>query len=92
MRLPVHQVRKGQPRPAELLIQPDTEVMQGDLGGQARLKPAELMGPLPVQAKGMKELVIDRLDDLADPGQPAPQRLGPWRPLFRLGGQMTWAP
>jgi len=28
MKLPVHQVCKGQPRPAELLIQPDAEIAQ----------------------------------------------------------------
>src|SRR5262245_62012576 len=85
MSLPVHQVCKGQPRPAELLIQPDTEVMQGDLCCQTCPKPAELMGSLPVQAKGMKELVVDRLDDLPDPRPPATQRLWPWGLAIPLG-------
>ena len=71
MSLPVHQVCKGQPRPAELLIQPDTEVMQRDLCRQTGPKPAELMRALPVQAKGMKQLVVDRLDDLTDSCPPA---------------------
>src|SRR5215831_19116784 len=80
LRLPVHQVCKGQPRPAELLIQPDAEVMQGDLRGQARLQPAERMGPFPLEAKGVMEFLIDRLPNLADAREPAPPWLGP-RPL-----------
>src|SRR5215475_11894911 len=75
-----HQVCKGQPRPAELLIQPDAEVMQGDLRGQARLQPAERMRPFPIQAKGVMEFLIDRLHHLADAREPAPPWLGP-RPL-----------
>src|SRR5262252_2054176 len=80
MNLPVHQVHKGQPRPAELLIDPDAEVMQGDLGGQARLQSAQLMRPFPIQAEGMMELLVDGLHNLADAREPAPPRLGP-RPL-----------
>src|SRR5262245_46766445 len=80
MRLPVHQVRKGQPRPAELVMHPDAEVRQGNLGGQARLQPAQLMGPFPIQAEGLLELLVDGLHNLADAREPAPPRLGP-RPL-----------
>src|SRR5262247_662461 len=79
MNLPVYQVHKGQPRPAELLIQPHAEVMQGDLRGQARLQPAEGMGPFAIQAEGMLELVMDRLHNLADASEPAPEPLGPRR-------------
>ena len=85
MNLPVHQVHKGQPRPAELLIQPNAEVMPDDRRGQARLQPAECMGPFPIQAEGMMELVIDRLHYLADASEPAPQRLGPRRLPVPLG-------
>src|SRR5262245_63795715 len=85
MNLPVYQVHKGQPRPAELLIQPYAEVMQGDLGGQARLQPAEGMGPFAIQAERMLELVMDRLHNLADAREPAPQRLGPRRLTVPLG-------
>src|SRR5262245_369383 len=77
MRLPVHQVRKSQRRPTQLCIQPNAEVMQRDLGCQTSLKPAELMGSLPVQTKGMKELVVDRFDDLTEPCQPAAKGLRP---------------
>src|SRR5262245_12792700 len=80
MRLPIHQVRKGQPRPAALFIQPDAEVMQGHLCRQARLKTTQLMRPFTIKAESRLELVIDRLHDLADSREPAPQRLGP-RPL-----------
>ena len=80
MRLPVHQVCKGQPRPAELFIQPDAEILQGDLCGQACLKPAEIMGPFTIQAEGMMELLVYCLHHLAYAREPAPPRLGP-RPL-----------
>src|SRR4029453_1416894 len=51
--------------------------MQGHLRRQARLKPAEIMGPLSVQAEGVRELLVDRLHDLPHACLPAPQRLGP---------------
>ena len=51
--------------------------MQRDLGGPARPKPAEIMGPLPVKTEGMLKLLIDRLDALADSGEPTSPRLGP---------------
>src|SRR5215211_1779137 len=35
------------------------------------------MGPLPPEAEGVEELVVDALYDLADGGHPAPQSLGP---------------
>ena len=79
MNLPVSQVHKGQLRPPELLIQPNAEVMQGELRGQARLQPTECMGPFSTQAKSMMKLVIARLYNGADASKPAPQRLGPRR-------------
>ena len=85
MRLPVHQVCKGQPRPAELFIQPDAEVMQGDLCSEARVKTAEIMGPFTVQAEGMMELLVHRLHHLAYPSHPATEPLGPWRLALALG-------
>src|ERR687888_607438 len=80
MRLPVHQVRKGQPWPAELVLDPDAEVMQGDLGDQACLQSAQRLGPFPIQAEGMLELLVDGLHNLADAREPAPPWLGP-KPL-----------
>src|SRR5215471_9532687 len=85
MNLPVYQVYKGQPRPAELLIQPHAEVMQGDLRRQARLQPAEGMGPFAIEAEGTLQLVMDRLHNLADAREPAPQRLRPRRLTVPLG-------
>jgi len=35
------------------------------------------MGPLPPQAEGVEELVVDAFYDLADGGYPPPQALGP---------------
>src|SRR5262245_23965067 len=85
MRLPVHQVCKGQPRPDELFMQPDAEIMQGDLCGQACLQPAELMGPFTIQTEGMMELLVHCLHSLAYPRQPATQPLGPRRLPMALG-------
>src|SRR4030095_2201785 len=84
MRIPIHQVRERQPRPAKVFIQPHAEVMQRDLSCQTGLKPAELMGPLPVQTKGMPQFVVNRFDNLTDSGQPAPQGLRPWGPTIPL--------
>src|SRR5262245_16846439 len=85
MRLPLHQVGEGQPWPAELFIQPDTKVMQGNLRRQTDSKPTEIMRPLPVQTEGMLELVVHCFNDLPEPGQPAPQGLWPWRLAIPLG-------
>src|SRR5215475_1555902 len=59
--------------------------MQGHLCSQARLPPAERMRPFPIEAKGVMEFLIDRLHNLADAGEPAPQRLGPRRLTVPLG-------
>jgi hypothetical protein len=85
MRLPVHQVCEGQPWPTELLIQPDTKVLQRDFCRQTRPKPAELMGPLPVQTPGMTERVGDRFDALPHSCPPAPPGLRPRRLARPLG-------
>src|SRR5215470_8011505 len=87
MKLPIHQVRKGQPRPAQLFMQPDTKVMQGHLCGHARLQPAARMRPFPIEAKGVMEFLIDRLHNLADAREPTPPWLRP-RPLAVAPG---WA-
>ena len=76
MRLPVHQACEGQPCPAQVFIQPDTKVMQGHLCRQPDPKPTALVGPLPGQAKSVRELLVDRLCDPPHPCQPAPPGLG----------------
>src|SRR5262249_9216 len=50
------------------------------------------MGPFPVQAKSMKELVVHCFDNLADPRQPATQSFRPWPPAMLLGGTDHWGP
>src|SRR5215475_268104 len=77
MRLPGHQVRKSKTWPAELLIEPDTKIMQRDLRRQARLKSAEVMRPFAIEAESMPELLIHGLHDLAYSRQPAAEPLGP---------------
>ena len=86
MRLPVHQVREGQRRPAQLAMQPHAEVMESHLRDQARLQPAEVMGPFPIKAEGMMELLVHRLHALAHPSEPTPEPRGPRRPPMALGG------
>src|SRR5262245_16558256 len=60
--------------------------MEGHLRDQARLKPTEVMGPFPIEAEGMMELLVPRLHDLAHPSEPTPEPLGPRRPTIALGG------
>src|SRR4051794_13197694 len=57
MSLPVCQVRKRQMWPAELFIEPKTQDRQGYLCRSTSLQFVELMGPFPVQAKSIQELV-----------------------------------
>src|SRR5918993_2190980 len=62
---------------AELIVEPDAEVVQSYPRRQATAQTLKLMGSLPPQAEGVEQLVIDRLHDLADSGHPPPQALGP---------------
>ena len=74
---PAQQVRKSQVGTAQLPVEPDTEIVQGGLGGQPGLKAVQLVRALPVQPEGMVELLEDRFHDLTYPGQPAAQCFGP---------------
>ena len=60
-----------------MLIEPDAEVVQGHSRRQASPQTLKLMGPLPPQAEGIEELLVDALDDLANARYPPPQALGP---------------
>ena len=75
--LPCDQIGKREPRAAELLVEPDTEVVQGGLSGQAGLEAIEGMGTLAVEAEGVMQAPIDRFDDLAQACQPSPPRPRP---------------
>src|SRR5215210_9532424 len=77
MRSPSEQVSEGQPGTTELLIEPDAEVVQSHPRRQTCSQSLKLMGPLPSQAKGVEQLVVSALYDLADGGHPSPQMLGP---------------
>jgi hypothetical protein len=55
------------------------------LRGSARLQSAKVLGPVAIAADGMPELLVHRLDDLAPPGPPTPEPLGPRRPALALG-------
>jgi hypothetical protein len=75
--LPIHQVREGKTGATKLLIEPDAEVVQGHFRRQTSLKAAPSMGTLVAEAEGMMPFVVDGLDELARPGQPAPAPLRP---------------
>jgi hypothetical protein len=60
-----------------LLIEPDAEVVQRHLRRQAGLKAARVVRTLPTEAKGLVDLVVDGLNALTAPGQPAAQTLRP---------------
>lgn len=64
--LPVNQISEGQIRSTKALVEPDTEVVQGRLGRQTSLKAAQIVRTLPIETQGVMQLVIGRLDDLAD--------------------------
>jgi hypothetical protein len=92
-RLPVHQVRTGQPRPAELFMQPQAEVMQGQRRRQARLKSAEVRKPFPIEAEDMRAFLLHRLSTRwRTPATQRRSRLGQGARLCHRGGQLPWAP
>src|SRR5919202_5189881 len=82
---PVDQLSKGQVRTVELLVEPEAEVVQRNLGGDARLHAGQGVRPLAIEAEGMEELVDDGFDDLACAGQPAPPNLRPGMQAGALG-------
>src|SRR5512134_3889576 len=84
--LPSNQIGKGEPWAAELRVKPDTEVVQGDLRGQARLEALKGMRTLAVEAKGVLQAAIDRFDDLAQARQPPPPRARPGVTAVALRG------
>src|SRR5215212_8732073 len=60
-----------------MVIEPDTKVMQRHPRRQSGAQTLDLVGTLSPEAEGIEELVVDRLNDLTDGGNPPPQRLGP---------------
>ena len=69
-----------------MLIEPDTKVMQSDFSGQTGTEAAEVMRPLPIQAKAVVKTAIDRFDDLPKTSQPATPGTGPWPLTVALRG------
>jgi hypothetical protein len=60
---------------------------QGIAANRAR-KPPHLVRPLLPQSEGIKQLVVDRLYDLTNAGDPPPQALGPASLLGAALGRM----
>src|SRR5829696_5388268 len=77
MSSPSHQICELQPRTAELVVEPNTEVVQRHPRRQSGTQTLDLMGTLPPEAEGVEEFVIHRLYDLTYPANPPPQTLGP---------------
>src|SRR5215217_6837580 len=77
LRSPLQQISESQPRTTKLLVEPDTEIVQRYPRRQASSQAFQLTGPLPPEAEGIEELVVDRLDDLAYSSYPSSQALGP---------------
>src|SRR5215211_5228048 len=77
LRSPLQQISESQPRTTKLLVEPDTEIVQRYPRRQASSQAFQLMGPLPPEAEGIEELLVDRLDDLAYSSYPSSQALGP---------------
>src|SRR5690348_836973 len=83
MNLPIEQVSKGQWLTTQVNIEPETKVMQTHFGRQTSLKACQIMRPFLPQAEGVEQFVVDRFDDLPQPGQPATPLFGPF-PLTAL--------
>src|ERR687897_1022969 len=77
LRSPTQQVCKGQAGTTELIVEPDAEVVQRHPRRQASPQSLKLMGPLPPEAEGVEQLLVDALHDLADARDPPPQTFGP---------------
>src|ERR671910_749829 len=77
LRSPLQQISESQPRTTKLLVEPDTEIVQRYPRHQASSQAFQLRGPLPPEAEGIEELVVDRLHDLAYSSYPSSQALGP---------------
>ncbi len=77
MRSPSQQVDESQQRASELLVEPDAEVVQRNVGRQTSPQPAQLMGSLAVKTKSVMKLVVNRLYNLVDGCCPTPEPLGP---------------
>src|SRR6476619_5936677 len=71
---PAEEVGEGEEIASEALVEPAAEVVEGDLGGEAGVIAAELVGPVELEAEGAAEAVVDGLDDLAEAAVPAAQR------------------
>jgi hypothetical protein len=71
-----------------LFIEPDTEVVQRHPRRQPRSQPADVVRSLPAKTKGVVELLVDGLDDLADARYPTPKPFGPPPLAF---GAFGWA-
>jgi len=84
---PVKQISEGQRIAPQLPIEPDAKVMQGDFGSQACLKAIQGLGTLTSEPKAIEQFVIDGLNDLPQPGQPASPVFGP----ADLTALMWWA-
>jgi hypothetical protein len=70
MTLPTKQVGESKWFSAQLLVQPDAEVVQSHLSGKTGLEPGESVRALLIESKEIHQFGVDSLNYLADAGQP----------------------
>src|SRR5260370_14525675 len=58
-------------------IEPETKIVQPEFARKGCVKACQVVRTLTRKAKGIKEFVVDGLDDLSETGQPPSQRFGP---------------
>src|SRR5213079_2502733 len=75
--LPVEQIGESQRLATQLHVEPEAKVMQSDFRRQARLKAVQRVRAFTSQPEGIEQLVIDGLNDLTQPSQPASPGFGP---------------
>ena len=75
--LPIEQIGKSQRIAPKLHVEPDAKVMPGHFRSQTCLKAVQRMGTLTDKPESIEQFVIDGLNDLAQPRQPASPGFGP---------------
>src|SRR5512143_1004485 len=90
--LPSQQIGKGQWRPTELLIKPDTEIMQRHFSRQPRLEALQRMGTFPTQTEYMQEGAIHGFNDLPKTSQPTTPILRPRMRAVAFGSTDDYCP
>lgn len=76
IKLPIKQIRKSQWSALQLLVEPDTKIMQTDFGRQTSVQTREQIRAFTCQPKGIEQLIENRLNQLTQISQPLTPFLG----------------